>query len=160
MADSNTIFREKSLEKVSSPEQLDSYLKVTSVGVWAILAAIIFVLVGAVIWGTVGKIESKLTCVCVVQEGQVYCLAPSSKAEAVEVETMTIDIKDDSYQIVSKDIYGQYTSNIEDPFMSMAGAENGELVYTIVASCPNLSDGTYEGKIVTETISPLKFVFN
>ena len=33
------IFREKSLEAVENPEQLNDYLKVTSPGVWIVLGA-------------------------------------------------------------------------------------------------------------------------
>lgn len=33
------IFRKKSVEKMSSPEQLNDYVKVTNPGVWMVLAA-------------------------------------------------------------------------------------------------------------------------
>ncbi len=38
------IFREKALEKITSPEQLNNYLKVTNPAVWMILAAVILLL--------------------------------------------------------------------------------------------------------------------
>ena len=55
--ESKQIFREKSLERVSSPEQLDDYIKVTTPSVWIILAATIVLLAGMIIWGVFGKIE-------------------------------------------------------------------------------------------------------
>ena len=39
------IFRKKSLERVSSPEQLNDYLHVTSPAVWVVLAAVIVLLI-------------------------------------------------------------------------------------------------------------------
>ena len=51
------IFREKSIERVSSPEQLDDYIKVTTPSVWLILSATIALLAGIIIWGVFGKIE-------------------------------------------------------------------------------------------------------
>ena len=51
------IFREKSIERVSSPEQLDDYIKVTTQSVWLILSATIALLAGMIIWGVFGKIE-------------------------------------------------------------------------------------------------------
>lgn len=51
------IFREKSIERVSSPEQLDDYIKVTTPSVWLILSATIALLAGMIIWGVFGKIE-------------------------------------------------------------------------------------------------------
>ena len=40
------LFREKSLERVSSPEQLNDYIKVTTPSVWLVLIAVILLLVG------------------------------------------------------------------------------------------------------------------
>ena len=50
---SETIFREKSLDRISSPEQLDDYLKVSTPSLWIVLAAVIALLVGIVVWANV-----------------------------------------------------------------------------------------------------------
>ncbi len=47
--ESRQIFREKSIERVSSPEQLDDYIKVTTPSVWLILSATIALLAGVCI---------------------------------------------------------------------------------------------------------------
>jgi len=52
-----SIFRQKSLDKVSSPEKLDDYIKVTTPSVWITLIAIVLLLVGAVVWGIFGELE-------------------------------------------------------------------------------------------------------
>ena len=52
----SSIFRKSSIDKVSSPEKLDDYIRVTTPGVWLTLAAIIILLAGAVIWGTMGEL--------------------------------------------------------------------------------------------------------
>ena len=44
------LFREKSLEAIQSPESLNDYLRVTSPGVWLVLAAVIALLVGMILW--------------------------------------------------------------------------------------------------------------
>ena len=51
-----SIFRKKSIDKISSPEQLHDYIKVSSPGAWFILIAIIILLFGAIFWGIFGKI--------------------------------------------------------------------------------------------------------
>ena len=51
-----TIFRKKSIEKISSPEQLHDYIKVSSPGAWIVLLAIIVFLVGALVWAVNGSI--------------------------------------------------------------------------------------------------------
>ena len=48
-----SLFREKSLETVENPEQLNDYLKVTSPGVWIVLGAVIVILAGELSVGDV-----------------------------------------------------------------------------------------------------------
>lgn len=50
------IFREKSLERVSSPEQLNDYIRVTTPSVWLVLIAVIFLLIGGLVWSIMGKV--------------------------------------------------------------------------------------------------------
>ncbi len=52
----NKLFREKSIEKVSSPEKLDDYIKVVSPGIWLVLVAVIILLLGVLAWAAVGSL--------------------------------------------------------------------------------------------------------
>ena len=54
-----SVFREKSINRVSSPEQLDDYIRVTTPSVWLLLAAIILLLTGMLAWSVFGKVEAK-----------------------------------------------------------------------------------------------------
>ena len=53
----NSIFRQKSLDKVSSPEKLDDYIKVTSPDKWLTVIAFLLLLAGAAVWGIFGEQE-------------------------------------------------------------------------------------------------------
>ena len=52
-----SIFREKSLERVSSPEQMDEYIRVTTPSVWVALIALAVLLAGFLIWSIFGTME-------------------------------------------------------------------------------------------------------
>lgn len=52
----NSIFRQKSIDKVSSPEKLDDYIRVTTPSVWITLAAIAILLIGTIVWGVFGEL--------------------------------------------------------------------------------------------------------
>lgn len=52
----NGLFREKSLQRVSSPEKLDDYIKVVTPGVWLVLTAVIILLAGVLVWASVGNV--------------------------------------------------------------------------------------------------------
>lgn len=61
-----TVFRKKTLDRISSPEQITDYLRVTNPGIWVVLVAVILLLAG----GQPGlwlerwrrKLRSKLLC--------------------------------------------------------------------------------------------------
>ena len=52
------LFRKKSIDRISSPEQLNDYLRVTSPSIWVILIAVIVLLAGLLLWSSVTAIES------------------------------------------------------------------------------------------------------
>lgn len=54
---SNQIFREKSMERVASPEQLNDYIRVTSPSVWIILLAMLVLLAGILVWSVFGRVK-------------------------------------------------------------------------------------------------------
>ncbi len=52
-----SLFREKNLERISSPEQLNDYIRVATPGVWLLLAGVIVLLVGALLWASFGTVD-------------------------------------------------------------------------------------------------------
>lgn len=53
------LYRKKSLDRISSPEQLDDYIRVTSPPVWIVLIAIVILLIGILAWGIFGEVEEE-----------------------------------------------------------------------------------------------------
>ena len=51
----SSIFREKSLERVSSPEQLDDFVRVITPSFWLVLLAVVILLMGVAAWSIFGK---------------------------------------------------------------------------------------------------------
>lgn len=52
------VFRKKSIERVSSPEALNDYIRVTTPSVWIVLIALVLLLVGMLAWSVLGRIET------------------------------------------------------------------------------------------------------
>ena len=63
-----SVFRKKSLDRISSPEDLHEYIHATNPGLWMVIAAITVLLVGAIIWGITGTIETKADCAVYVKK--------------------------------------------------------------------------------------------
>ncbi|MBO4396823.1 MAG: hypothetical protein J5819_10825 [Eubacterium sp.] len=55
--ENDNLYRKKSMDRISSPEQLDDYIRVTSPSVWLVLIAMILLLSGTLVWSIFGTVE-------------------------------------------------------------------------------------------------------
>ena len=165
MGEKENIFRQKAIDKVNSPEQLDSYLKVTSPSVWLILCAIIALLIGAIVWGTVGKLETTIDTGAFVENKIAYCYFKEDNRDKVKPGHI-IRIDDKEY-VVKKIGYGGQIgvdtatagSSLDNLMAHLVDVKDKEFVYIAVADC-DLEDGAYKATLVLDSVSPLEFVFN
>ncbi len=68
----NPIFRKKSLDRISSPEALDDYLRVTTPAIWLILTAVIMLLAGMLTWTHIASSDSFAAGRARVEKGEMY----------------------------------------------------------------------------------------
>ena len=68
---SNPIFRQKSIEKITSPEQINDYIRVSNPSVWMVLAAVIVLLAGVCVWGVYGRLDTVVKTGGVCKEGEL-----------------------------------------------------------------------------------------
>ncbi|WP_066708281.1 NHLP bacteriocin system secretion protein [Curvibacter delicatus] len=80
MQERQGIFRKSSLDRLASPEQLDSLIRVTSPRAWLALAAIGGLLLTALLWGIFGSIPSKVrgSCILIRPGGVDEIVAPGN----------------------------------------------------------------------------------
>ena len=129
------VFREKTLERISSPDQLNDYLHVTNPGIWAVLTAVIILLAGVFVWSCTGPLETKSPASMVVKNHVAEIVV---KDDSVLEKGMVIKEDSQEYYIasVSEDEYGRKTGIAE----------------------VNLPDGKYDAEVVTETTRPVEFL--
>ena len=144
---------------MSSPEQLNDYIRVTNPGVWMALAAIVILLIGVCVWGIFGKLETKLTVAAESHGGQTVLYVKESDISSVK-KNMSVFIDDGSYAVtlVSASPVA-VTEEISEYARHTGSLALGEWVY-IVQTDGTLADGAYLAQIVTDSVSPLYFVFN
>lgn len=153
------IFRKKSIDRMSSPEQLNDYIKVTNPGVWMALAAIVILLVGVCVWGVFGTLETKLSVAAVSRDGQTVLYVKENDLSAVK-ENMSVYIGDETYKVTSVSAQPvAVTEEISEYARHTGELSIGEWVY-IVQIDGSLASGTYKAHIVIDSVSPLYFVFN
>ena len=136
----NQIFRKKSLDQISSPEQLNDYLRVTNPAVWLVLTAVILLLAGVLLWTSIAAIDSFATGTAQVSGGTMQIQFDDTQiAKSVQVG-MTVTTGDTSAQV-----------------SSVGTADNG----SIFALAPtDLADGTYPVKVVYKQTQVLSLLFN
>ena len=69
----NNVFREKSMDRVSSPEQLNDYIKVSNPAVWMIISSVIILLIGICVWGVFGRLNTVIKTGGVCRNGVACC---------------------------------------------------------------------------------------
>ena len=69
-----SLFRKDSMDRISSPEQLNDYLHVTNPTVWVVLAAVIILLAGMLVWGFFAQIDSFASGTAKVEGGTMTVL--------------------------------------------------------------------------------------
>ncbi len=135
-----SIFRKKSLERISSPEELGETLHVTSPAVWMILIAVILVLAGMLIWSFSATIDSFAAGTAQVKDG-----------------TMRIEFQD---QDLARHLGTGMKVTVGDTESTISSVGTGDDGAVFATASTNLSDGTYEAKIIFSQTQVLRLVFN
>ncbi len=149
------LFREKSLEAIESQESLNDYLRVTSAGVWLVLAAVIALLTGLILWGIFGRIDTKVDVAVTSSGGEAVCYVPFDVLQQV-MDRGTVTIGEDSYTLVREaDAEIVIVSEEMNPFARLAGnLQAGETTVKVRLE-PAPADGVYTGTVVTESLQPI-----
>ena len=95
------IFREKSLKRITSPEELSDYLRVTSPVVWMVLGAVILLLAGMLIWSSIASIDSFVTGTAQVEHGSMRILLDDDQFSDVIEPGMTVKVGESESRISS-----------------------------------------------------------
>lgn len=138
---SEEIFRQKSLDKLKSPDNLDEYIKVSNPGIWLLISAVIILLVGACVWGIFGRLESTSDTYIYVTDGSATCSVVTEDILALK-EGMLVRAEDFNATITS------------------VSSENNQNCICTLSLDANVPSGVYEGQIVLESIQPLSFILN
>lgn len=156
---SEKLFREKSLKKVNSPEELNDYVKVANPGVWLLLGALIILLIGTLVWSIYGKLDTVVQALGVVENKQVNIYIKESDMEKIDEKTI-FKLDNNEIQITSKSKEPIVVDKEFSEYMLHIGELSvNEWVYVIKAQA-DVSDGVYPIEVIIESIKPISFVIN
>ncbi|MCR5005933.1 MAG: hypothetical protein K6A77_08505 [Clostridiales bacterium] len=129
-----SIFRKETLDRISSPEQLTDYLRVTNPGIWVVLAAVILLLAGILVWSAVGTLETTVDATVVVEQNEATIVTPNG--HLAKDMPLRVEGQETTIRIAEEDAYGRI----------------------IGQTTVDLPDGTYKGVVVTEQLHPIEFL--
>ncbi len=154
-----TIFREKSIQKVSSPEQLNDYIRVTTPGVWITLAAVIVLLAGFIVCGVTGSLETRVNVAAVSDSGTITCYVREADITDIAVGD-AVRVGGEEYTVAA---ISRQPEAVDDTFsaymLHVSGLSAGEWVYAVTLD-GSLPDGVYEASVITDSVSAVSFLFN
>ena len=160
MTGNNNIFRQKSIDRISSPEQLNDYLRVCNPSVWMVLLAVIVLLVGTCVWGICGHLDTKLGAVAIAENNQVTAYIKVTEKETLIDKKLTVN---GAEYTITEDMLAAEPIKVDQSFSDYAlhvgKMQVGEWVYAIKLD-NNIQDGIYEAQIIIESVSPMSFIFN
>ncbi len=131
----NTTVRMNISDRISSPDQLRDYLRVTSPGIWVLLASIVLFLAGVFVWFSIGTLETVISVKVSVEEQRAMVIPEEA---CTLLEGMPLRMPSGEYTIGSLGI-DEYGRN-----------------YGIAEV--DLPDGIYDGTVVTEKTHPISFL--
>lgn len=134
-----SLFRKNSMESLSSPEQLTDYLHVTTPTVWVVMAAIILLLVGMLIWGSTAYIDSYAAGTAQVRDGSMIVLFDDAELARNVEAGMTVTV-------------GETSSVIR----SVGSTDSGVLFAEAETA---LADGSYPAQVVFRQTQVLRLLF-
>lgn len=157
------LFREKTMEKVTSPEQLNDYIRVTSPGVYLTLGAVLVFLVCLCVWSAVGMLDITVETKGLADGSVIYCYLDEEDVQYVQ-EGMAVrtEAGEGTVKRVSEipDDYGTMAQRLGgESIVHALHIQDGAWGYLVEVSQERPSEGLTEVSIVTDRVSPLSYMF-
>lgn len=158
------LFREKSIDRVSSPEQLDGYIRVVNPGVWLILGAILVFLASVILWSVTGTLDvtvgtkgySDGTFVyCYLDETEIGSVRPGMDAYVGNAQGRVDVVAEipDAYKDIAKFLGGEGMAHA-------LYAVEGDWRYKVVLEGVKAKEGICDVTIVTDRVNPISYLLD
>lgn len=135
-----TLFRQKSLDKVKSPDNLSEYIKVVNPSVWVLLASVLVLLLGLCCWGIFGSVQTVIAAQVQCDNGESICVLSQEDGSRV-TPGMTVSV-----------------NGTEATVREVRTQADGCICYLTLEQ--PLPDGLYDARIVVESLHPISFLLN
>ena len=154
------LFRKKSIERVTSPEQLNDYIRVKNQGVWTVLEAVVLLLAGACVWGVFGRLDSAVQTAGTAENGEIVCYVKAADISSLTDKSF-ISVNEEEYPVT--DIAAtpiRLDKKKDGCILSLAGIDATDAGYEVRANAAGLPDGAYKVTVIKERVETISFILN
>lgn len=135
-----SLFRQKSLDKAKSPDDIGEYIKVVNPSVWVLLASVLVLLAGLCIWGIFGNIQTVVSTEAQSSGGEIVCMLSQEEENQVK-PGMSVSV-----------------AGVAGEVQEIRSQADGATCYLMLEQ--QLPDGVYDAQIVVESLHPISFLLN
>ena len=153
------LYRKKSLEKISSPEKIDTCVRAVSVKLWIVAAACMLVLLSLLLWGVFGNVEITQRAVTVCRNGTAVCYVDEGQIDDIS-ENTHFRVGGRSYKLSEISDMPQKATDAMSEYAAHVGQYNEDNWVYAAVLCADLDDGIYETEVVTQSVSPILLLMN
>lgn len=158
---------------IQSPEELDNYVRIAHPGYWVALGSIVMLLLGVLVWGFVGRLETKVKCAAysaglggVANKGVVAYVPYKDASKIKGGQILRVDNKEfilsgeKTGPLEFKKIAVDELSRREIAYLF--GWKDDDLLYEFYTEPSEIAIDpmVHDSVIVTGSVPPLYFAFN
>ena len=156
----NGLFRQKSIERISSPEALHDYMRVTSPRLWMILAAVVLLLGGFIAYASTAKMENTMPIKVTVET--YHMTEEETQGEARDVTIVYSSLPEDQMEQIKKGMKLRLLKETGTVSWLTSGVQEGlvEVGFDMDPLNYPLNDGEYDAELVLESTTQVSFLWN
>jgi hypothetical protein len=170
--DKKSIFRQESIDRALSPDQLDEYIRVSNPGILLVLIALVVLFASVLAWGFTGTLPETLTVNGIAEDdGQIVCFVDASaldkdiqgcKAQVAaskdeEISGVVSAVSPSPYSVA--EIADQYESDWVTQ-MLVRGEYSYEVTIDLSSDPGHAPDGISSVTIITDEVKPISYLLN
>ena len=157
----NGLFRKKSIDRISSPEALHDYMRVTSPRLWMILAALVLLLAGLIVFASTTKMENTMPIRVELQRFHEDADPETNKA-ARDIIFVDASLPIDQLDVIKTGM--KMRLGKEEGHVYLISTSEADQTVNIVFEMDHafipMDDGEYDAELVLETTTPINFLWN
>lgn len=153
----NPILSNNSNKKVSSPEQLNDYIKISNVGVWMLLGVLIVFLASVFVWGVFGSLKTTVNTVGVCENGSIVCYMESTNGVEVGNKVKIGDAEGEVVSVSQEPVSASTISAQYDEY-TVYSLSPADWSYEVTIESGDCPDGVANVVIISESVKPISFI--